>query len=166
VAVVALAAIALAGCGGAKPAGRSTAGSAPAPATPTYPSLPPEADAALAKRPTPGAGGGALAELAVTTLAQGKGAEVKTGQTITVNYVGASYATGAEFDSSWSRSEPFTFVIGTGGVIEGWDRGLLGVKVGSRVRLDIPAALAYGDNAGGGAPSGPLRFVVDILAAR
>jgi FKBP-type peptidyl-prolyl cis-trans isomerases 1 len=99
----------------------------------------------------------------VVTLVQGDGPAVKSGQTITVNYVGVSNTTGEEFDSSWKRGEPASFPIGTGGVIKGWDQGLVGVKVGSRVQLDIPSNLAYGDN---GQVPGPLRFVVDILGAK
>jgi peptidylprolyl isomerase len=58
---------------------------------------------------------------------------------------------------------PASFPIGTGNVIKGWDQGLVGVTVGSRVQLDIPADLAYGENPTDGRPGGPLRFVVDIL---
>jgi peptidylprolyl isomerase len=101
----------------------------------------------------------------VTPLVEGKGEAAKAGQKISVNYVGVSYTTGKEFDSSWSRSEPFSFTLGQGQVIKGWDQGLVGVKVGSRVQLDIPSDLAYGDNANGGSPTGPLRFVVDVLSA-
>jgi len=102
----------------------------------------------------------------VTPVIEGKGAETKSGQQLTVNYVGATYKDGKEFDASWGRGEPFQFVVGGGNVIKGWDQGLVGVKVGSRVQLDIPSDLAYGDNASGGAPAGPLRFVVDVLAAQ
>ena len=67
--------------------------------------------------------------------------------------------------TSWKRGQTFDTQIGTGQVIPGWDQGLVGVKVGSRVQLDIPADLAYGETPEGGAPAGDLRFVVDILAA-
>jgi peptidylprolyl isomerase len=122
--------------------------------------------AALGSKPKVEAGSGELTELKVTTLVQGDGPAVTSGQNISVNYVGVSYKTGKEFDSSWSRSQPFSFSIGAGRVIQGWDKGLLGVKVGSRVQLDIPSAMAYGDSAANGAPSGPLRFVVDVLTAK
>jgi len=139
----------------------------PAPAEPSaaFPPLPAGADPALSKKPAVTAGAGAVTELTTTTLVQGTGPAVESGQTINVNYVGVTYADGKEFDSSWKRQEPFSFRIGSGGVIKGWDQGLIGVKVGSRVRLDIPAGLAYGDNPGGGRPPGALRFVVDVLAA-
>ncbi|MFG2040667.1 FKBP-type peptidyl-prolyl cis-trans isomerase [Dactylosporangium sp. NPDC048998] len=99
----------------------------------------------------------------VLTVA-GAGAAAQAGQTITVNYVGVTLADGKEFDSSWNRSQPLSFALGGGNVIQGWDQGLVGVKVGSRVQLDIPAALAYGDNPRSGAPRGALRFIVDVLS--
>ncbi|GAA3771302.1 hypothetical protein GCM10022225_68120 [Plantactinospora mayteni] len=138
-----------------------------APESPGAPSRPPaDLDPRLAQRPTVEAGSGELTKLTVTPLVEGTGPAVRAGQTITVNYVGASYRTGQEFDASWNRGEPFPIQIGVGAVIPGWDQGLVGVKAGSRVRLDIPADLAYGENPTGGEPPGPLRFVVDILAVQ
>ncbi len=131
-----------------------------------FPPVPDGADPALKTKPEVKAGSGTLAKLVVTPLVKGKGPAAKAGQQITVNYVGVTYATGEEFDASWTRSEPFTFQLGAGGVIPGWDQGLVGVTVGSRVQLDIPADLAYGENPQGGAPAGPLRFVVDVLAVQ
>jgi peptidylprolyl isomerase len=107
---------------------------------------------------------GSLTKLKVTTLIPGKGAATKTGQSVTVNYVGVSYKNCQEFDSSWKNSQTFSLTLGQGQVIKGWDQGLLGVKVGSRVQLDIPADLGYG--AGDGPTNGPLRFVVDVLSAK
>ena len=130
-----------------------------------FPPVPTGADPALSKKPTVTAGTGTVSQLKTTTLIQGTGAAVPSGQTINVNYVGVTYADGKEFDSSWSRSEAFSFQVGAGNVIKGWDQGLTGVKVGSRVQLDIPADLAYGDNPSGGQPAGALRFVVDVLSA-
>ncbi|MEV4417527.1 FKBP-type peptidyl-prolyl cis-trans isomerase [Catellatospora sp. NPDC049609] len=135
-------------------------------AKPVFPPLPEGADPALGKKPAAAAVTGALAKLAVKTLIQGKGPAAKAGTTITVNYVGVHYQTGKEFDASWTRLQPFEFTLGAGNVIAGWDQGLAGVKVGSRVQLDIPAALAYGDKPTGGQPAGPLRFIVDVLSAR
>jgi peptidylprolyl isomerase len=128
-----------------------------------FPPLPPGADPALKTKPTVAAGTGALTKLVVTPIVQGTGAAVQAGQTITVNYVGVTYKDAKEFDSSWKRSETFPVQIGTGQVIPGWDQGLVGVKVGSLVQLDIPSELAYGDD---GQIPGPLRFIVDILAAK
>jgi peptidylprolyl isomerase len=122
-------------------------------------------DPALASKPVVVAGAGELTKLVVTTVIQGSGPAVAQGQTLTVNYVGVSFKTGVEFDSSWQRHEPFTFRLGPD-VIQGWAQGLSGVRVGSRVQLDIPGSLAYGDvDQGSGSPTGALRFVVDVLSA-
>ncbi len=147
-------------------AGASTAASSPATveSSAVFPPVPAGADPALSKKPAARAGTGAVTELRTTTLIPGTGAAVQSGQTIDVNYVGVTYADGKEFDSSWKRKEAFSFRIGAGSVIQGWDKGLLGVKVGSRVQLDIPADLAYGEHPSG-QPAGALRFVVDVLAA-
>ena len=130
-----------------------------------FPPVPTGAAPALSKKPAVTAGSGTVNKLNTTTLIQGSGAAAQSGQTINVNYVGVTYADGKEFDSSWSRSEAFSFQVGAGNVIKGWDQGLIGVKVGSRVQLDIPADLAYGDNPSGPQPAGALRFVVDVLSA-
>jgi peptidylprolyl isomerase len=130
-----------------------------------FPPVPAGADPALSKKPAVTAGTGAVSKLTTTTLIQGTGVAVQPGQTINVNYVGVTYSDGKEFDASWNRSEAFSFPVGAGNVIKGWDQGLIGVKVGSRVQLDIPSDLAYGDNPGGGRPGGALRFVVDVLSA-
>jgi peptidylprolyl isomerase len=143
--------------GSANPSAAATASGAPA-----APQV--SLDPALAAKPTVTKGTGDLTQLKVETLVKGTGPAVQAGQNITVNYVGVGYKDGKEFDSSWSRNEPATFPIGNGSVIEGWDKGLVGVTVGSRVQLDIPAAQAYGENPANG-PAGPLRFVVDIISA-
>ncbi|XVU22056.1 FKBP-type peptidyl-prolyl cis-trans isomerase [Actinoplanes sp. CA-054009] len=119
-----------------------------------------ETPAALAKEPEVKAGKGKLSKLGITVLVPGTGPAVQKGQTITANYKLVSYTTGQVIDSSWSRGEPFSTPIGVGAVIKGWDEGIPGQKVGSRVQLDVPAALAYGEQ------QGDLRFVVDILAAQ
>ncbi|SCE65205.1 peptidylprolyl isomerase [Micromonospora purpureochromogenes] len=132
-----------------------------------FPTLPDGADRALCTKPPAGKGEGELSGLKATPLIRGTGAAAQSGQQITVNYVGVSYRTGEEFDASWKRSEPFSFMLGQGNVIPGWDQGLQGQTVGSRVQLDIPADLAYGDKPQRpGAPSGPLRFIVDVLAVQ
>ncbi len=116
--------------------------------------------AALSKEPEVAKGKGTLTKLVVTPIVAGTGPAVQKGQTITANYKLISYKTGEVIDSSWSRGEAFSTQIGVGAVIQGWDEGILGQKVGSRFQLDVPAALAYG------AQQGDLRFVVDILAAK
>lgn len=105
-------------------------------------------------------------QLVVKELEEGTGAEAKTGDQVTVQYVGVNYKNGKEFDSSWSRNEPFAFQLGVGQVIPGWDQGIEGMKVGGRRELIIPPELAYGE-AGSPPAIGPnetLVFVVDLLA--
>lgn len=140
-----------------------TTSAAASPTAAAFPPLPAGADPALGEKPVVKAGTGDLTKLKVTTLVEGTGPAAANGQELTVNYVGVSYQTGEEFDSSWSRQETLPFQLGTSSVIKGWDQGLVGVKVGSRVQLDIPTELAYPN---GGGPAGPLRFVVDVLGAK
>jgi peptidylprolyl isomerase len=109
--------------------------------------------------------GAAPTKLVTKELIAGTGAEAKAGDTVTVNYVGVLYKGGKEFDASWKRNEPFSFTLGKGQVIKGWDQGIPGMKVGGRRELIIPSALAYG--ATGSPPTipanAPLVFVVDML---
>ena len=104
-------------------------------------------------------------KLVVKEIEEGTGATAEAGDRVTVQYVGVNYKTGQEFDSSWSRSEPFSFNLGAGEVIKGWDRGVAGMKVGGRRELIIPPGLGYGE-AGSGSipPNETLVFVVDLLA--
>ncbi|MEO6089682.1 MAG: FKBP-type peptidyl-prolyl cis-trans isomerase [Umezawaea sp.] len=106
------------------------------------------------------------ADLVINDLTVGDGPEATPGQAVTVHYVGVSFATGEEFDSSWSRNDPFRFPLGGGRVIAGWDKGVAGMKVGGRRQLVIPPHLAYGDRGAGSAikPGETLIFVVDLLA--
>ncbi|MEU5344535.1 MULTISPECIES: FKBP-type peptidyl-prolyl cis-trans isomerase [unclassified Streptomyces] len=112
------------------------------------------------------------AKLVDKVLIQGKGAEVKSGKSVTMQYSGAAWEInkGKEkatlFDSSWKSGQPFSTVIGQGQVIPGWDKGIVGKHVGDRVLLVIPAAQAYGDEAKGKElpAKSTLVFVVDILA--
>jgi peptidylprolyl isomerase len=103
--------------------------------------------------------------LKTTVITEGTGTGAKAGDTIAVNYIGVLSADGTEFDNSYDRGQAFTFVLGQGNVIKGWDQGLVGAKVGSRVQLDIPSSLAYGA-AGQGSikPNAALTFIVDVLA--
>jgi peptidylprolyl isomerase len=105
---------------------------------------------------------------ATRELEEGSGAEAKKGDEVTVQYVGVGYDSEKEFDSSWSRNEPFTFTLGAGEVIKGWDQGVEGMKVGGRRELLIPGELAYGPE--GSPPDiGPnetLIFVIDLLAVK
>jgi FKBP-type peptidyl-prolyl cis-trans isomerase len=108
-----------------------------------------------------------VSELGVYVIRKGHGAIVKSGQTVTVEYVGQIYPDGKVFDESWSRKAPVTFPIGTGHVIAGWDSGLVGQKVGSRVILTIPSGEAYGPSGNGSAvpPNSDLIFVIDLVSA-
>jgi FKBP-type peptidyl-prolyl cis-trans isomerase len=109
--------------------------------------------------------GPAPKKLEIKDLIVGSGAEAKAGETVTVNYVGVLYKGGKEFDASWKRNEPFSFTLGKGQVIAGWDQGVAGMKVGGRRELIIPSELAY--KAQGSPPTippnAPLVFVVDLL---
>jgi peptidylprolyl isomerase len=146
----------------------STPPSTPATAAasgPAFPGVPAGEAAGLKTKPVVKAGTGTVTKLVVKNLIKGTGAVVKSGDSIVVNYLGVTYKDGKEFDASWDHSQTYPVVIGTGQVIPGWDQGLVGVTVGSRVQLDIPSSLAYGDSNASG-PSGALRFVVDVLSAQ
>lgn len=110
----------------------------------------------------------APASLVVNELEVGTGTEAKSGEEVTVQYAGVGFKSGKEFDASWNRNEPFTFKLGAGQVIPGWDKGVEGMKVGGRRELIIPPELAYGES--GSPPSiGPnetLIFVIDLLKVK
>ena len=105
------------------------------------------------------------AQLEETELIEGTGKEDKSGDEVTVQYVGVGYESEEEFDSSWSRNEPFSFTLGAGEVIPGWDQGVAGMKVGGRRELVIPPELAYGETPPSPAigPNETLIFVVDLV---
>ncbi len=105
-------------------------------------------------------------ELQVTVLQEGTGPAAATGDTVVVDYVGVRSSDGVEFDNSYDRGEPFPVVLGTGGVIQGWEQGLVGAKTGARLQLDIPSDLAYGAEARGDVigENEALTFVVDVRA--
>ena len=105
--------------------------------------------------------------LKYTDIVVGTGASPKTGQRVTVHYTG-TLTDGTKFDSSRDRGQPFTFVIGVGQVIKGWDEGVLTMKVGGRRTLHIPAALAYGSRSpGAGIPANAdLIFDVELLSVQ
>lgn len=103
-------------------------------------------------------------ELLIEDLVLGDGAECAAGQQVSVDYCGVSWSTGAEFDASWDRNDTFTFGLGAGQVITGWDDGVRGMRVGGRRRLTIPPQLGYGSLGAGGVigPDETLIFVVDL----
>lgn len=94
----------------------------------------------------------------------GSGAEVKSGDTVTVNYLG-TLESGTKFDSSYDRNTPFTTQIGVGQVIQGWDEGIVGMKIGGKRKLIIPPELGYGSQGAGGSipPNSTLIFEVELL---
>jgi len=108
------------------------------------------------------------ADLEITDLTVGSGAEAKAGDQVSVHYVGVAHSSGEEFDASYDRGAPLDFPLGAGRVIAGWDQGVQGMKVGGRRRLVIPPHLAYGDRGAGGviAPGETLIFVVDLVSVR
>ena len=140
----------LAACGGKPPAAGPSDSAAPALAAP------------------------AVAALEIVELQAGSGAPITAGQNAVVQYTGWLYETsapdkkGKEFDSSRNSGQPFSFVVGAGKVIKGWDQGVLGMKVGGRRRLTIPADLGYGDVGAGGVipPGAALVFDVELVAVQ
>lgn len=110
-------------------------------------------------------GGEPPADLDITDIVEGDGAVAAAGDVAHVHYVGVAFSSGEEFDSSWNRGEPLSFRLGIGQVIQGWDKGIQGMKVGGRRQLVIPSHLAYGERGAGGviAPGETLIFVCDLI---
>jgi FKBP-type peptidyl-prolyl cis-trans isomerase FkpA len=114
----------------------------------------------------------AITELVKNDVVVGAGPAIAQGQTAVVHYTGwlhdpsATDQKGKEFDSSRTRGTPFRFPVGAGKVIAGWDQGVVGMQVGGKRRLIIPAFLGYGDRGGGGVipPNATLMFDVELLA--
>jgi peptidylprolyl isomerase len=166
-----LAALTVAACGNqAKDSRDSASGAAPPADTTTdtqatAPAAGGKISTDLTKKPEiPKPSGSPPAKLQIEDIVKGKGKAAKKGDTVSMQYVGVSWSTGAEFDASWDRGKPYPFALGQGGVIKGWDEGIVGMKKGGRRKLTIPADLAYGPT--GRPPSiGPnetLVFVVDL----
>ncbi|GAA3877416.1 FKBP-type peptidyl-prolyl cis-trans isomerase [Streptomyces sp. NPDC003631] len=111
-------------------------------------------------------GGEPPADLEIKDIWEGDGPEAKAGDTVSVHYVGVAFSSGEEFDASWNRGTPLKFQLGVGQVIQGWDKGVQGMKVGGRRQLTIPPHLAYGDRGAGGRikPGETLIFVCDLVA--
>ena len=150
-------ALAAAGCGGDDSTTVSTEGEAAAPAE----SSAGKPQVTVPEGPPP-------KKLVIEDLKTGDGPEAKAGDEVTVNYVGVNYKSGKEFDASWDRGEPFTFPLGAGEVIPGWDQGVEGMKEGGRRELVIPPNLAYGPEGRPPAipPNETLVFVIDLLEVR
>lgn len=106
-------------------------------------------------------------ELKIEDLVVGTGAEAVSGKLISVHYTG-TLTNGTKFDSSKDRGEPFEFTLGAGQVIEGWDKGFAGMKVGGKRKLTIPSEMGYGAQGAGGVipPNATLIFEVELLGVK
>ena len=173
---------ALAGCGGSSDAGSvSAAGSSPDASAPASvgPAGPPAGPTACTSQAPVAQAAGTIdlskkpqieipdgpppCNLVISDIVKGTGAEATSGQQITVKYVGVTYADGRQFDASWGRDD-FSFQLGAGQVIAGWDQGFTGMKVGGRRQLVIPPDLGYGPEGSGPIPpNATLVFVVDLV---
>ena len=164
--LLAVVAAALAGCGSSsKASGIEQVPAEGATAAPVVTT--PKPAPAIAKKPVVTIPTGPAPTTLVTKdLVTGTGQTAKAGDTVTVNYVGELYKNGKEFDSSWSRNQPFTAALSSGSLIRGWVQGIPGMKVGGRRELIIPANLAYGKTGSPPTipPNSPLVFVVDLLS--
>src|SRR5262245_14769198 len=107
-------------------------------------------------------------QLELDDIVEGDGDEATSGQIVEVHYVGVSWSNGEQFDASWDRGDTFKFGLGQGQVIQGWDQGVAGMRVGGRRRITIPPMLAYGKRGAGGVigPDETLVFVVDLIGVR
>ena len=105
------------------------------------------------------------ADLVIDDLVVGDGQEATAGHDVEVHYVGVAWSNGRQFDASWDRGDTFSFRLGAGQVIEGWDRGVQGMRVGGQRRLTLPPHFAYGSRGAGGVigPDETLVFVVDLV---
>ncbi|MHB9026356.1 MAG: FKBP-type peptidyl-prolyl cis-trans isomerase [Armatimonadota bacterium] len=111
---------------------------------------------------------GTTAELVIEDLKIGAGAEAVAGKTVTVHYTGW-LTDGTKFDSSVDRGKPFSFPLGAGRVISGWDKGVAGMKVGGKRKLTIPPEMGYGASGTPGGPIPPnatLVFEVELLGVK
>jgi len=153
---------AAAGCS-SDPTGPSSAVDAPSGASDTKTTT--EQEQTMSKPTVSVPTGAAPTTLVQTDLVVGTGAEATKGKTVKVHYVGVHYTDGSQFDASWDRGEAFSFRLGGGQVIAGWDQGVEGMKVGGRRQLVIPGSLAYGARGFPPViqPNETLVFVVDLL---
>jgi peptidylprolyl isomerase len=105
------------------------------------------------------------ADLVIDDIVVGGGDEATAGSNVEVHYVGVAWSNGEQFDASWDRGDTFSFHLGAGQVIEGWDTGVQGMRVGGQRRLTLPPHLAYGPRGAGGVigPNETLVFVVDLV---
>lgn len=106
-----------------------------------------------------------ISELKIEDLVEGSGEEVKEGDTVSVHYSG-TLLDGSKFDSSYDRDQPFSFTVGQGDVIQGWDQGVVGMKIGGKRKLTIPSQLGYGESGVGEdiPPNSVLLFEIELLS--
>ncbi len=175
--VVTVALVALAGCGDGvttKSATASTDNAETAASAVTDPTAEPDVappvtvlaiDPASFAKPTVKTPAAIPTELVVTVLEPGDGPLAESGDTVDVHYVGVLSSDGSEFDNSYDRGQTFPVTLGAGGVISGWDQGLVGAQAGSQIQLDIPSDLAYGPAGKGDiGPDEALTFVIDVVS--
>jgi peptidylprolyl isomerase len=105
-------------------------------------------------------------QLEIDDIVTGEGEEAVAGKMVEVHYVGHAWSTGEQFDASWDRGDTLRFGLGRGQVIQGWDEGVAGMRVGGRRRITIPPMLGYGKRGAGSAigPDETLVFVVDLVS--
>jgi peptidylprolyl isomerase len=158
----------LAGCGDSDEAGSPSAATqtetqtTSTTATPA-PSLKDTSQKPVIEKPT----GPVPRKLQVHDIVKGKGPAAKPGDELTVQYVGVTFSTGDQFDASWDSGQPFSFQLG-GQVIDGWNKGIVGMRKGGRRELTIPPELAYGAEGSPPAigPNETLVFVIDLVDLR
>ncbi len=127
------------------------------------PTTPEENTGAIDMNTDNNSAGGSAEALKIEDLVVGKGETAVSGKTITVNYVG-TLTNGTKFDSSYDREAPFSFTLGEGRVIQGWERGVEGMKVGGKRKLVIPPGLGYGNQPMGRIPANStLVFEIELL---
>ncbi len=133
------------------------------------PGKPPKVTGSLSKKPTIATPEGSPpTELVVKDIKKGTGKKARKGDSVKVQYLGVNWSTGQEFDASWNAGKAFYFVLGEGMVIPGWDKGVVGMRVGGRRLLVIPPEMGYGAQGQGTAipPNETLVFVVDLEAVQ
>ncbi len=167
--VALVAALGLAACGNDDDDGESASTQATEEQPTETEASPADAEAALkdtsVKPEIPKPTGAPPRKLEIVDIVKGDGPAAKSGDNVTVHYAGVNFSTGEEFDASWTSGQPFSFPLGGGQVIPGWDVGVEGMRKGGRRQLTIPPELAYGAQGSPPAigPNETLVFVIDML---
>jgi peptidylprolyl isomerase len=167
-----IAALGVAGCGDDEEDARNASQATNQQDTETTETSPAAAAEALedtsVKPEIPRPSGSPPRRLETEDIVKGKGPAARPGDNVLVQYVGMTFSTGEEFDASWDVGQPYPFPLGGGQVIEGWDKGIVGMRKGGRRKLTIPPELAYGaaGSPPGIGPNETLVYVVDLLRIR